>query len=65
MNATLLEPVELRSRAFEVLVKSLGLVNTVRFIQQFDRSSHNYTAERDAILPDWNAADLIRQMGRQ
>jgi hypothetical protein len=58
----LLEPVELRSRGFEVLVKSLGWVNAVRFIHQFERSPQDYTAERDALLPDWNAEELVERM---
>lgn len=58
----LLEPVELRSRGFEALVGALGWVNAVRFIHQFERSGHNYTAERDALLPDWNAEELVKQM---
>lgn len=64
MSTILLEPVELRSRGFEVLVKSLGWVNAVRFIQQFERSKHDYTVERDEILPKWDAAEMIRQMNR-
>lgn len=59
---TLYEPVELRSRGFEALVKSLGWVNAVRFIHQFERSRLDYTVERDALLPDWNAEELIKRM---
>ena len=59
---TLLEPVELRSRGFEALVKSLGWVNAVRFIHQFERSSQDYTTERDMLLPDWNAEELVKRM---
>jgi hypothetical protein len=59
---SLLEPVELRARGFEALVKSLGWVNAVRFIHQFERSGHDYTAERDALLPDWNPEELVKRM---
>ena len=59
---TLLEPVELRSRGFRALVDSLGWVNAVRFIHQFERSTLNYIEERDAILPTWDATELVRQM---
>ncbi len=62
MSDTLLEPVELRARGFEALVKSLGWVNAVRFLQQFERSSFDYTRERDAILPQWDAAELVRRL---
>ena len=42
-----LDPVELRTRGFEALVQSLGWVNAVRFIQEYEPSRHNYTLERD------------------
>jgi hypothetical protein len=59
---TLLEPVELRSRGFEVLVQSLGWVNAVRFIHQFERSSQNYTSERETLLPNLSPAEMVKQM---
>jgi len=62
MSGTLLEPVELRARGFEALVRSLGWVNAVRFIQQYEPSAHNYTAERAQFLPDWDAAELVRRI---
>ena len=58
----LLPPAELRAVGFEILSRSLGWVNAVRFIQQYEPSRHDYTAERDAILPDWDAAELVRRM---
>jgi hypothetical protein len=57
-----LDPAELRTRGFEVLVHALGWVNAVHFIQQYEPSHRHYTAERDDILPDWNAAEMVRQM---
>jgi hypothetical protein len=62
MTHPLYEPVELRLRGFEALVKSLGWVNAVRYIQQFERSRLDYTAERAAILPDWSAEELVRRL---
>jgi hypothetical protein len=59
---TILEPVELRARGFEALVKSIGWVNAVRFIHQFERSSQNYTAERDTLLPEMSGEELVRRM---
>ena len=61
-TATVLEPVDLRARGFEALVKALGWVNAVRFIHQFERSRLDYTAERDALLPAWDAAELVKRM---
>ena len=62
MSGSLLEPVELRARGFEALVKTLGWVNAVRFVQQFERSSLDYTLERGAILPNWDAAEMMRRL---
>lgn len=59
---TLLEPVELRSRGFEVLSQSLGWVNAVRFMQQFEPSRRDYTRERDSILPELSAEEIARQV---
>jgi hypothetical protein len=60
MTAIITNPVELRQRGFEALVASLGWVNAVRFLQQYEVSPHDYTKERDQILPDWDAETLVR-----
>ena len=62
MSNELLDPVHLRERGFEVLVRELGWVNAVRFIQQYESSRFNYTLERDQILPCASAEDLVREM---
>lgn len=61
MTAIITNPVELRQRGFEALVASLGWVNAVRFLQQYEVSRHDYTKERDQILPDWDAETLVRR----
>lgn len=60
MTPIISSPVELRQRGFEALVASLGWANAVRFIQQYEVSPHDYTSERDQILPDWDAETLVR-----
>lgn len=62
MSEPLIQPYDLRVRGFEVLVRSLGWVNAVRFIQQYEPGAHDYTAERDQILPAWNAAEIVQQL---
>jgi len=59
---TLLEPVELRSRGFEALAQSLGWVNAVRFIHQYERSGNNYTSEREVLLPQLSGEELVKRM---
>ncbi|MEX2215613.1 MAG: hypothetical protein WD768_15885 [Phycisphaeraceae bacterium] len=54
--------VELRSRGFDVLVEALGWVNAVRFIQEYEVSRFDYVKERDAILPEWSAQEMVDRM---
>jgi hypothetical protein len=61
MTTALIDPVELRRLGFEALVASLGWVNAVRFLQQYETSRLNYRQERDQFLPSWDAATLVRK----
>ena len=65
MNSVLLDPVELRRQGFEALVKTLGWVNAVRFLQQYESSRLDYTRERDQFLPAWDAQTLVRNLGER
>ena len=62
MNAILWDPVELRRQGFEALVKTLGWVNAVRFLQQYETSRLDYSRERDQVLPEWDAATLVQKL---
>ena len=62
MSGVLLEPIELRARGFEAPVEALSWVNAVRFLQQYEKSSLDYTTERRQLLLDWNAEDLVRRI---
>ena len=62
MNATLSDPVELRRRGFEALVKSLGWVDAVRILHQYETSRLDYTAERDQVLPAWDSAMMMGKL---
>lgn len=62
MTHMLLEPAELRHRGFDALVDALGWVNAVRFVQQYETSRLDYTAERDRILPEWDREELVRRL---
>ena len=61
MNSVIADPVELRRRGFEALVQALGWVNAVRFLGQYEVGQGDYTRERDAFLPDWDAKTLVKQ----
>jgi hypothetical protein len=45
-------PIELNRKGFQALVDSLGYVDAVRFIKQFDNGEGNYTKDRDRWLGD-------------
>jgi hypothetical protein len=45
-----LSPNELRRVGIDALVKSLGPLGMVRFIQQFDTGKGDYTKERSELL---------------
>jgi hypothetical protein len=64
MSHILLDPAELRHRGFDALVDALGWVNAVRFVQQYEKSRLDYTAERDSILPEWGREELVHRLER-
>lgn len=59
--STIDDPVELRIRGFEILVRELGYPDAVRFLMQYDRGHGDYTKERAAILQDLKIDELIRE----
>jgi hypothetical protein len=61
MTSLISSPVELRQQGFTALVASLGWVNAVRFLQQYEVGQGDYTQERYQFLPDWDAETLVRK----
>jgi hypothetical protein len=58
----ILPPVELRKQGFTALVRALGWINAVRFLQEYESGQGDYTKERDAILPAWDSATLVSKL---
>lgn len=52
MNTSTMSLEELRQRGLAALAKELGPVGMVRFLQQFETGSGDYTAERHQWLSD-------------
>ena len=52
MSTSTMSLEELRQRGLAALAKELGPVGMVRFLQQFETGSGDYTAERHQWLPD-------------
>ena len=55
-------PAELRRAGIDALVRALGPVGTARFLQQFDSGHGDYTADRDRILGNPTADDLMDEL---
>jgi hypothetical protein len=43
-------PIELNQKGFQALVNTLGYVDAVRFLKQFDNGNEDYTQERKQRL---------------
>lgn len=61
MTSVIVDPVELRRKGFAALVESLGWINAVRFIRQYEQGQGDYTRERQSVLPDWEADTLVKK----
>jgi hypothetical protein len=58
-------PTEIRQQGYEALVKSMGFVGMVRFIQQFDSGSGDYTREREQWLDRLSLDEILAQVGQK
>ena len=50
---------EVTQQALAVLIKEIGVVNTVRFLNQFTTGYGDYTSERDALFADLTLDELL------
>ena len=64
MQTPELSPAQLRREGIEALVQALGAVGMVRFLQQFDQGSGDYTHDRDTTLSDINLEEAIAQINQ-
>ncbi|MBD2309943.1 hypothetical protein H6G17_31555 [Chroococcidiopsis sp. FACHB-1243] len=55
-------PIQIRQLGIEALAKALGPVGMVRFLQQFETGSGDYTRDRDELLKDVNIEDILGQI---
>lgn len=52
-------------RATETLIRELGIVDTIRFLNQFRVGSGNYTAEREQLYRGVSVKDIIDDIKTQ
>ena len=50
MNAVIQLPSEVNQRAKNILIQDLGAVDAIRFLNQFQVDSGNYTTERQQLF---------------
>lgn len=50
---------ELTQEAIDILFKEIGIVNTVRFLNQFTTGYGNYTEERESLLKDLTLDEIV------
>ncbi len=64
-------PIELREKGYQVLVKELGQVDTIRFLQEMGWGFGDYTKERQQSLKNvtreqfWSDIETIRKEKNQ
>jgi hypothetical protein len=50
---------ELTQQAIDILFKEIGIVNTVRFLNQFTIGYGDYTEERESLLKDLTLDEIV------
>ena len=53
---------EITNEAIQVLFREIGVVNTIRFINQYTNGYGNYTEERREQLKDQSLEEIIEQI---
>ncbi len=56
---TIPNPVELRRRTLEILVRELGYADAMRFLLQYGTGQGDYTRARHGFLPEWSVSAMV------
>ena len=64
MLADTLPLAEITKEALQVLYKEIGVVNTIRFVNQFTTGYGDYTEERKILFADMTLDDLLAEMSK-
>jgi len=62
MRTQTLNPIAIRKLGLEALAKALGPVGMVRFLQQFETGSGNYTKERERLLKGVDVKTIVKEI---
>ncbi|MEW6287414.1 MAG: hypothetical protein AB1509_14420 [Chloroflexota bacterium] len=64
MIADTLPLAEVTHEALRVLYKEIGVVNTIRFVNQFTAGYGDYTKEREALFEGMTLDDLFAEISK-
>ena len=53
---------ELTHRATDTLIQEIGIVDTIRFLNQFRVGSGNYTVEREQLFEGMSVKDIVAEI---
>ena len=53
---------DINKEAIDVLCQQIGLVNTVRFVNQFSTGYGNYTEEREQLFANMTVDDVVSEI---
>ena len=62
MNIAKMSPEEIRAAGMRAIARDLGPAGLVRFLQQFETGSGDYSADRHEWLPTSNAAEISQRV---
>jgi len=65
MGSKLMSLDQIRKAGIEALSRTLGPVDMVRFLQQFDTGRGDYTKERDQWLNGMNIVDIVKGIEKE
>jgi len=64
MRTSTLPLAEITKEALRVLYKEIGVVNTIRFVNQFTVGYGDYVEERKILFADMTLDDLLSEMAK-
>ncbi len=62
MTIQTIDPIIVRKLGLEALTKALGPVGMVRFLQQFEAGTGNYTKERERWLKGLDVKAIVKEI---
>lgn len=62
MSIYTMSPASIRKAGLEALAKALGPIGMVRFLQQFETGTDDYTKDRQQWLKDMDVKDIVEEI---